>query len=112
MLKFHFIGSWPPGSITCSWVPGTFHPTPPIQQAIDQTWDRLSARPGVDLFDGPMCRLEGYEVDDRQVRLRLSRTSYKPFVGTNMYNPQIAQELGPEALANPVGLSFGYVNGA
>jgi 8-oxo-dGTP pyrophosphatase MutT (NUDIX family) len=51
-----------------------------------------------------MCRLESFEAGER-LRLRVSRTSYKPFLGTNLTHPEFADRHGPGALANPIGLS-------
>lgn len=39
------------------------------------------------------------------MRLTLSRTSYKPFFGTNLNNAHLADQFGQTALANGVGLS-------
>jgi 8-oxo-dGTP pyrophosphatase MutT (NUDIX family) len=80
---------------------------PEVEEAIERAWAAARARPGVHLFDGPMCRLERWEVsgDGRRLRLALSETSYKPFFGTNMSHPELADRFGPEVMANPVGVS-------
>jgi 8-oxo-dGTP pyrophosphatase MutT (NUDIX family) len=56
------------------------------------------------LFDGPMCRLESFHAGAK-LELALSRTSYKPFLGTNLTHAQYADKYGGSALANAVGLS-------
>ncbi len=63
------------------------------------------ARPGVHLFDGPLCRLESWRVDGHGLHLTLSRTSYKVFLGTNGRNAHLAASLGAQAMANAVGTS-------
>ncbi len=72
---------------------------------IEQTWAQVTARPGVQLFDGPMCRMESFSASDEALRLVLSRTSYKPFLGTNLHHCDLADRYGPQILANPVGVS-------
>jgi hypothetical protein len=107
MLRFHFIGQWRPGQVVCRWTDSTYAPTEEVRTAVEHAWAAASSRPGVHLFDGPMCRLEGHRVGDHQLELALSRTSYKQFMGTNMANPEL---LGQAALANPVGMSCAVVS--
>jgi hypothetical protein len=78
---------------------------PEVEVLIDQAWREASKRPGIHLFDGPMCRLESFDARESSLQLALSRTSYKPFMGTNLNNPRLADKYGLEILANPVGLS-------
>jgi 8-oxo-dGTP pyrophosphatase MutT (NUDIX family) len=63
---------------------------------------QASARLGDKLFDGAMCRLESWSASPAELRLTLSHTSYRPFLGTNLAN---AACLTPDVMANPVGLS-------
>jgi hypothetical protein len=75
-----------------------------IDRVIEQAWDDARRRPGLNLFDGPMCRLERLVAGDK-LELELSPTSYKIFWGTNLHNAWLGLRHGPEALANAVGLS-------
>ena len=54
-----------------------------------------------------MCRLERWEAspDGSRLHLSMSTTSYKPFFGTNMSHPELADRYGPDVLANPIGVS-------
>ena len=74
--------------------------------AIDSAWARMSADPDLHLFDGPMCRLESFQeqrtAGGPRLRLDLSLTSYRIFLGTNLHGPP---DLSREAMANPVGVS-------
>lgn len=72
---------------------------------IDDAWRNASSRPGINLFDGSLCRLERSQEVDDLLELVVSPTSYKAFVGTNLWHPELAQTLGPDALANPLGAS-------
>ena len=33
-----------------------------VEQQIERAWRAAMARPGIQLFDGPMCRLEGLDI--------------------------------------------------
>lgn len=109
MLRFHLIGDFPPGRVCCGFVPSTFHPGRQVQSIIDTAWAAAKSRLGDKLFDGPMCRLESYQVAANALHLTLSRVSYKGFLGTNLAHSELAEEFGQEALANPVGLSCALV---
>lgn len=100
MLNFPAIGVWRPGQIAISWTESSRQIIPQVEEAIEQAWQKASARPGVLLFDGPMCRLEKLEATAESVRLVLSRTNYKVFLGTNANG-----QTNPQVRANPVGVS-------
>lgn len=106
MLTFHAIGDWTRGRVRLVWSGRTGRRVDPeVERVIDDAWTRVTSRPGVHLFDGPMSRLESFEATPDVLRLTLSPTSYKPFVGTNLENPHLADTLGREVMANPVGVS-------
>ena len=107
MLTILRTGDWGPGDVTVEWVPPGRRIVPEVEARIDRAWAEAVARPGAHLFDGPMCRLERWDVspDGRRLRVALSETSYKPFFGTNMSHPELADRFGPEVLASPVGVS-------
>ena len=65
-------------------------------------WHDLKAQLGEKLFDGPMCRFEGFDPTPARPVLRVSRTSYRIFVETNLYGPPT---LPDAALARPIGVS-------
>lgn len=72
--------------------------------AVERAWQEKLADPEVKLFDGPMCRFEGAAVEPGGdvVTLQLSRTSYRVFLGTNLFGDP---SLPDRALANPIGVS-------
>ena len=98
-------GDWPPGRVTVRWVADGRLRVPVVEAAIDAAWAAAAARPGVVLFDGPMCRTESWHATDDRLDLVLSPGSYKPFVGTNMAHPEFADRYGTDVMANPVGVS-------
>jgi 8-oxo-dGTP pyrophosphatase MutT (NUDIX family) len=105
MLIFHAIGDWSPHQLRVEQVPSTRRKVPQVESAIQQAWEQALARPGIKLFDGPMCRLERWNASPAELHLVLSTTSYREFFGTNMANPQLADQWGREVMANPVGVS-------
>lgn len=106
MLTFHAIGEWAPGQLRLN-RPGRScrREVPDVERIIEDVWSSVSSRPGVHLFDGPMCRMESFTASADALSLVLSLTSYKPFVGTNLHNPQLATTYGRDVMANPVGVS-------
>src|SRR3954447_18914183 len=98
-------GQWQPGDLRVTWAQSTRRKMPEVERQIDDAWAEAKARIGDKLFDGPMCRLENWSASQDHLDLQLSRTSYREFLGTNLTNAAIADEYGPEVLANPVGLS-------
>lgn len=105
MLTFHATGEWGPGQVRVGWVESGRRIVPEVERLIEQAWQAALGRPGVRLFDGPMCRMERWEAFPEQLRLELSVTSYKPFMGTNLAHPELAERFGREVMANPVGVS-------
>jgi len=98
-------GNWPAGDVSQAWTSSTRLTVPEVESAVETAWNLALSRPGVHLFDGPMCRLESLSATDTRLRLELSKTSYKIFLGTNMSHPEFADQYGPGVMANPVGLS-------
>ncbi len=105
MFDLLMLGRWRPREVRCVWGESTFAPTTATLQQIEQAWHEAAARPGIHLFDGPMCRLEHASPDGPNLCLRLSRTNYRTFLGTNMAREHPDVPADPSQLANPVGLS-------
>lgn len=101
MLTFRAIGEWSESDVSVAWTGDTRERIPEVEAQIERAWTNARKRLGAKLFDGPMCRLERFEATERALRLWVSPTSYKPFLGTNLTNSHVA----PAALANPLGLS-------
>jgi 8-oxo-dGTP pyrophosphatase MutT (NUDIX family) len=105
-LKFHAVGHWKTGRVQLSRAATSSRRiVPEIERLIEETWRRETSRPGVHLFDGPMCRLESFGVSHDALKLAVSQTSYKPFTGTNLHNTFLAGKFGPDVMANPLGVS-------
>ena len=100
-------GDWGPAAVRTRRVASTRPIVREVEAVIETTWREALARPGVHLFDGPMCRLERWTVppDGSRLTLLFSDTSYKVFLGTNMTHPELGDRFGPNVLANPIGVS-------
>lgn len=83
---------------------------PQVEAAIDRAWTEVNARPGVSLFDGPVCRLESFEASPARLELAVSQTSYRINVGTNFCHPEFDDQFGRAVMANPVGVSAGLIS--
>src|SRR5436305_6078976 len=105
MLNFHAVGDLVRDQVHPAQVNGMRRIVPEVEQLIDEAWRQATSQPGVNLFDGPMCRLESWSASTERLRLALSETSYKIFLGTNLHHPELADRYGREILANPVGVS-------
>jgi hypothetical protein len=105
MFDLRAAGDWLPHQVTIAWTESSRRIVPEVERAIDQAWHAASQRLGDKLFDGPMCRLENWSATPDRLELTLSRTSYRPFLGTNLFNAHLADTHGRDVLANPVGLS-------
>jgi len=105
-VRFRAIGAWGEGDVIGSWVQDSRRRDENVEKIIDATWDAGRRRKGLNLFDGPMCRLEAIRVG-KQLELDLSRTSYRIFWGTNLNHP----ELAADARANAVGMSCALESG-
>ncbi len=103
-LTIRASGDWHAGQVRVRMVASSWHAEAPVRERIDAAW-AVAQRSGVTLFDGPMCRLERFEATTAQLSLDLSPTSYRIFLGTNLYHSHLADQHGPCVLANSVGVS-------
>jgi 8-oxo-dGTP pyrophosphatase MutT (NUDIX family) len=104
-LRFHAVGDWPPDAVRVLRVSSGRRIVSEVEQLIDAAWASAMARPEVRLFDGPMCRMESWNATPDHLEIALSDTSYKPFLGTNLAHPELADRYGRDVMANPVGVS-------
>lgn len=105
MLAFPLVDCFRPGQIQISWTDSSRPTIPEVEAVINREWANALSRPGIHLFDGPMCRMESFQASGGRLHLNLSRTSYRIFYGTNMHHPELADRHGQAILANSVGLS-------
>jgi 8-oxo-dGTP pyrophosphatase MutT (NUDIX family) len=105
MLSFHLAGEYSTSQVHCIAVPSSRRIVPEVEALIDAAWRDVMSRPGVKLYDGPISRLERFQSAGDRLHLELSQTSYRIFVGTNLYHSELADRFGPEVMANPVGVS-------
>jgi 8-oxo-dGTP pyrophosphatase MutT (NUDIX family) len=105
ILRFHAAGRWAPAQVLIHRIDSSWRANTEIERLVDDAWHAATTRPGVNLFDGPMCRLESWDASPDCLSLNLSDTTYKRFLGTNLTHPDLADRFGQAVLANPVGVS-------
>jgi hypothetical protein len=96
-------------------VPSRWRSTPEVEALIDQAWIDAHKRPGVKLFDGPLCRFEGFDLHadepgSESIRIDVSSTRYRIVVGTHFAHPDIVDRFGPDVAARPIGVSSGVIS--
>lgn len=105
VITFPLICDLSVGDVQTEWAPSTRRIVPEVEQAVEDVWQQKLKQPKIRLWDGPLCRMEGWELTGGKLRLRVSRTSYKTFLGTNMHNPHLLDQYGNEVGANSIGVS-------
>jgi hypothetical protein len=105
MLNFLAMGNWDSTQVRARPAESSRRIMQEVERIIDIEWEQSMRRPDVKLFDGPMCRLESYEASYTELRLALSRTNYKTFLGTNLTHREFGSKYGRDVMANPVGVS-------
>jgi 8-oxo-dGTP pyrophosphatase MutT (NUDIX family) len=105
MFILRLLCDLPEPRISARWAPDSRRRIPEVEARIDAAWSAAAARPGVHLFDGKLCHLDSFSATADSLELRLSPTSYKIFMGTNLTHPEWAARYGVEVLANPLGVS-------
>ncbi len=99
---------------------GTPRPsTAELDALIGTEWERQvrkAKETGAVLFDGELLRYMGHAVRDdlppggRRLDLTVGPTSYRDFVGTNLYNSHRLEEFGWHRFSNPVGTTATLVS--
>ena len=56
------------------------------------------------LFNGPIYRLENYEIKNDLLIVYVSETNFKELMGTNFHHPELAKEYGKSYLSNAIAL--------
>ncbi len=56
------------------------------------------------LFNGPIYRLENYEILEDHLMVYVSETNFKQLMGTNFYHPELAAKYGISSLSNALAL--------
>lgn len=102
------VGQFAPDHVTVRWTDRVRPSDAEVDELIERTWREQTAeakRTGKDIFDGPLCRLIGFEASGAQLALTLGPVSFREFLGTNATQAHIRHLHGPEVLADPVGIS-------
>jgi len=82
--------------------------TAAIDAAFERVWQTevaIAAEERRVLYDGKLIRLHRWTVDGDRLTLELGETSYREFFGTNVHDEGGVKAIGPDSLANPLGIS-------
>lgn len=104
-LSIIALGDWPAECLHASLVASGLRLEADLLASVNRVWAEALTQRGVDLFDGPLCRLEKLAVDHAGLHLHLSPTSYRIFIGTNGRHPQWAEARGRQVMADALGTS-------
>lgn len=104
-----------PERVTTRRVSSAWRSDPEVEALIERAWIDAHNRPGVKLFDGPLCRFEGFDLHtdepgSESIRIDVSSTSYRIVVGTHFAHPDVVDRFGPEVAARPIGVSSGVIS--
>jgi 8-oxo-dGTP pyrophosphatase MutT (NUDIX family) len=106
-------GAFGPGEIIVQWSAQRRTSSDLIERLIEQAWREelaSAAKFGRDLFNGNLCRLIDWSSAEGKMSLTLGPATFKEFIGTNTRHPDLRYRFGPEALANPLGVSAALVS--
>jgi 8-oxo-dGTP pyrophosphatase MutT (NUDIX family) len=110
-LRFRALGDWPAGRVVTRWSASGRRIVPELEDLIESRWREATANPHVQLFDGPMCRLETFEASGERLELTISRTIYKTFFGTHLADASVADRFGDDCMPRPLGVSPALLTG-
>ena len=76
-----------------------------LLQRIAQNWKKLTKAEGQYLFNGPLCRLDGYSFQNGLLQLHLGKTDYQELVYSNQHGRTIIRTWGEAYLSSALGIS-------
>jgi 8-oxo-dGTP pyrophosphatase MutT (NUDIX family) len=107
-LHFLALGPLGPEQLQVRWQDVPRPTSDEIESVIEQAWRQQLARAqaqGVELYDGRMARYIRHEQPGRRLIIYAGPTTYREFVGTNLFGAHHLEAWGWERFANPIGTS-------
>jgi hypothetical protein len=101
----HLANEFLPHQVHCNHLPSIITLPDEVTAAIESAWQSAKSRLGTRLYNGPMARLDSWRIENGHLHLQFTPTTYKHFLGTNLCHPKLADQFGPDILANPLGIS-------
>src|SRR5687767_2941271 len=96
---------WPSERLHASMVPSRLRRAGEMRSTGERGWAEALTQRGVELFDGPLCRLESLTANQDALHPHLSPTSYRGIIGAMARQPQWAYVHGRQVMANAMGTS-------
>lgn len=107
-LHFLAFGPFDPAQLEVCWADTPRPTTERIEAVIEQTWQEQLARAresGAVLYNGRMARYLSHEQRAGRLVILAGPTTYREFVGTNLFQGHRRGQWGWERFANPIGTS-------
>lgn len=73
-----------------------------IKKAVEEHWQTIE---GPHIYNGPLVRLDGFQVKNGELILDLSRTDYASLMYSNTFADRIVELLGSNCLSRALGIS-------
>ncbi len=102
------VGPFDRGGVKLRWDDTPRRTTDALESLIDDTWVReraLADQSGAVLFNGDLIRLVDHELVRNELLIDVGPTDYKSFLGTNLRNSHLIEDVGRDAFANAIGVS-------
>ncbi|MCA9252003.1 MAG: hypothetical protein KDA54_12800 [Phycisphaerales bacterium] len=101
-------GPFARGDVKLSWSDAPRPSTDVLERLIAEVWAReraLADDSGAVLFNGDLVRHIDHALIDDGLHIDVGPTDYKSFLGTNLRNGVLLDEIGRDAFANAIGVS-------
>lgn len=101
-------GPFAPENIAQTWSGVPRATAPVVEEMIDRTWETessLSQQEGRRLYNATVGRMVGAEIIEGQLSFRLGETTYREFLGTNLFHAGEVARVDRACLADALGIS-------
>ena len=105
LFRLHCLGRWQPSQVTVDFVHRDHVLPGDLPARAQQYWESTLAPRLPGLFNGALCRLDGFDVDPAKFNLRLSRTNYRDLLYCNAHLAELVAVYGEETMSRALGIS-------
>jgi hypothetical protein len=106
-FKVLFTGRFQRREVRVNWDPAQRMMPLPLREKIEQFWEiEIAGSPKhAHIFNGPLCRLNRWEIHEPYVTLYFGLTDYKELLHSNQFTDAIEKEFGSPSLSKALGVS-------
>jgi len=100
-------GNFSQNEIKIKWNPSLRLLPIPLMERIEAYWNKAVEQTSKSqyIFNGELCRLNGWKIEQNRLNLYLGRTNYKELLYSNNFIQEVHEQFGTEFLANALGVS-------